>query len=487
MLTLFCMALLIFGTLTFMFPSVQAEAIQLTEIYSRYGFSFKYPKGMVLSELGVLEATATDSSGAVVGELEDQVMAVSWVKTLQYDLESAVEDGLTGTEGTEGVSNFVRGDRGESAVKGHIFIYRFFTATIGGEKTKGIVSAWYCDDSTRLYSTSVISLEAGPEVFPLFEAYLDSFYCHEVPKRPSSISSSINSSKVKVGETIAVSGSITPVRGGETVTLTYQKPDGSTFTRTVITCLGGTYIDSYEPTETGSWNVEAYWEGDPRYEGASSYQIAFTVEEKEVTEEEKKGCIVATATYGSELSPEVQFLRDFRDNTVLNTFAGSSFMTVFNAWYYSFSPRVVSTIAVNQALRGFMKFLLYPLIRLLHLSETTYSLIRFNQELAVMISGMVASSLIGIVYFFPLATILLIILRHLRGTTASARLLRFLAVPLLTSTILLLLGEISASSIVMMIATTMFVLTILSTSAIITTIVVMRGHARVRARLLFNH
>ena len=121
--------------------------------------------------------------------------------------------------------------------------------------------------------------------------------------------------------------------------------------------------------------------------------------------EEKKGCIIATATYGSELAPEVQFLRGFRDNTVLNTFAGRSFIAVFNAWYYSFSPTVASAIAANDALRGLMKILLYPLIGILHIAASMNSLFSFNHELAVITSGLVASSLIGIVYFGPIALV----------------------------------------------------------------------------------
>ncbi|HUK51278.1 MAG TPA: CFI-box-CTERM domain-containing protein, partial [Terriglobales bacterium] len=51
-------------------------------------------------------------------------------------------------------------------------------------------------------------------------------------------------------------------------------------------------------------------------------------------------CFIATATFGSQLAPQVQFLRTFRDQQIMNTFAGRSFMIAFNAWYYSFSPQV---------------------------------------------------------------------------------------------------------------------------------------------------
>ena len=50
------------------------------------------------------------------------------------------------------------------------------------------------------------------------------------------------------------------------------------------------------------------------------------------------GCLIATATYDSELAPQVQQLRELRDNSLLNTEPGTSFMSTFNDFYYSFSP-----------------------------------------------------------------------------------------------------------------------------------------------------
>ena len=48
------------------------------------------------------------------------------------------------------------------------------------------------------------------------------------------------------------------------------------------------------------------------------------------------GCLIATAAYGSEMAPQVQFLREIRDNQLMNTESGMSFMTGFNQVYYSF-------------------------------------------------------------------------------------------------------------------------------------------------------
>ena len=271
-----------------------------------------------------------------------------------------------------------------------------------------------------------------------------------VTKASTSISIQSSTSKITKGELITISGSISPSVSGAKVTITYTKPDGSIFTRTVFTGADGSYSDSYTPTEKGEWSVKASWEGDAYYEGASSSSVSFTVEAKR--------CIIATATYGSELSPEVQFLRGFRDNMVLNTFAGRCFMTVFNAWYYSFSPTVASVIASHELLRNIMKILLYPLIGILHLSAVTFSLLRFNAEFAIVVSGLVASSLIGITYFTP-ATLILCIIKRMKIT------LRVIQIQLAIWTIsigCIAIAEIVKWTELMMISTAMLVLSTIS-------------------------
>ena len=82
-----------------------------------------------------------------------------------------------------------------------------------------------------------------------------------------------------------------------------------------------------------------------------------------------QGCLIATATYGSELAPEVQLLRNFRDNSIMKTQAGSNFMIAFNAWYYSFSPYVANYLAGHWVERTIMKGVLYPLVGTLILSQ----------------------------------------------------------------------------------------------------------------------
>ena len=76
---------------------------------------------------------------------------------------------------------------------------------------------------------------------------------------------------------------------------------------------------------------------------------------------EKSGCLIATATYDSELAPQVQLLREVRDN-VLGTNSGTSFMTAFNAVYYSFSPTVSDWERQNPIFKEAVKITISPLL-----------------------------------------------------------------------------------------------------------------------------
>ena len=74
------------------------------------------------------------------------------------------------------------------------------------------------------------------------------------------------------------------------------------------------------------------------------------------------GCLIATATFGTELAPEVQQLRELRDNTLLQTESGSSFMSGFNQFYYSFSPTIADWERQNPIFKETVKVAITPLI-----------------------------------------------------------------------------------------------------------------------------
>ncbi len=83
-----------------------------------------------------------------------------------------------------------------------------------------------------------------------------------------------------------------------------------------------------------------------------------------VVEEKKSGggCLIATAAFGSEMAPQVQFLREIRDNTVLQTESGASFMTGFNQFYYSFSPVIADYERENPVFKELVKLTITPLL-----------------------------------------------------------------------------------------------------------------------------
>jgi hypothetical protein len=225
----------------------------------------------------------------------------------------------------------------------------------------------------------------------------------------------------------------------------------STFRPRTLTAPGTSIleIDTYRSTPVGSYflTITATGNGEVRTVNARLSMGA---------------CVVATATYGSELSQEVQFLRGFRDDIVKKTFAGESFMIAFNLWYYSFSPSLADIIINSQIFKTVMKFSLYPLLGILHISSIAYTLFEDNSEIAIFMSGIVASFLIGTVYFTPIFIPLLYRKR-------SHLLLVF------TSTVLLLsfgfvssiIGENILNQQLMILGTSAFVIGILTSSILI--------------------
>lgn len=79
------------------------------------------------------------------------------------------------------------------------------------------------------------------------------------------------------------------------------------------------------------------------------------------------GCLIATAAYGSELAPQVQQLREIRDNVILSTESGTAFMTGFNSFYYSFSPAIADLEREQPIFRQAVQITLTPMLSSLYL------------------------------------------------------------------------------------------------------------------------
>jgi peptidyl-prolyl cis-trans isomerase B (cyclophilin B) len=107
------------------------------------------------------------------------------------------------------------------------------------------------------------------------------------------------------------------------------------------------------------------------FETASKEDIVKT--STEISTEEGGGCLIATATYGSEMAPQVQLLREIRDNQLMNTESGTQFMEMFNDIYYSFSPTIADYERENPLFKEAVKLAITPMISTLSLMENAES------------------------------------------------------------------------------------------------------------------
>ena len=98
--------------------------------------------------------------------------------------------------------------------------------------------------------------------------------------------------------------------------------------------------------------------------GAETGEVLFEKGSEGIEEINEKGggCLIATAAYGTELAPQVQFLREIRDNTVMSTASGASFMTGFNQLYYSFSPTIADMERENPIFQEAVRAFITPMI-----------------------------------------------------------------------------------------------------------------------------
>jgi len=173
------------------------------------------------------------------------------------------------------------------------------------------------------------------------------------------------------GQTVTVIGN-----GGEkTVSIQVKDPIGQAILlRTITADQSGSFNFEFKISQTAKLGdyqiiVSTVLDGIPII---ATTMFEVVEESSSVTQTEQSkggGCLIATATFGSEMAPQVQFLREIRDNTVLQTESGTSFMTSFNHFYYSFSPAVADYERENPAFKEAVKITLTPLLTSLTLLQ----------------------------------------------------------------------------------------------------------------------
>lgn len=120
---------------------------------------------------------------------------------------------------------------------------------------------------------------------------------------------------------------------------------------------------AYDPPEEVQMEVEEEEKVVEEKEEAEPFVIINPeAETQEETQEEGGGCLIATATYGSEMAQQVQLLREIRDDKLLSTSSGSAFMSGFNSLYYAFSPTIADLERQSPIFKEAVKLSITPLI-----------------------------------------------------------------------------------------------------------------------------
>lgn len=122
---------------------------------------------------------------------------------------------------------------------------------------------------------------------------------------------------------------------------------------------------------------------------------------KESDNYEGGGCLIASATYDSEMAPQVQLLREIRDNQLMKTSSGISFMTGFNQFYYSFSPYVADMERESPVFKEMVKIGITPLLSTLSVmsfAETESEVLGYGVGVIMMNLGMYVAAPAIIVY-----------------------------------------------------------------------------------------
>jgi hypothetical protein len=107
------------------------------------------------------------------------------------------------------------------------------------------------------------------------------YYIEALP--PSDITCEVSSSEIAFGESITVSGNVTPPHADADVLLTYTRPNGTSLKRTAPMDQSGFYSDIFMPDMVGIWMVNASWMGDEEHAGSESPSHSFTVGKSEIT------------------------------------------------------------------------------------------------------------------------------------------------------------------------------------------------------------
>ena len=141
----------------------------------------------------------------------------------------------------------------------------------------------------------------------------------------------------------------------------------------------------------------------PRFEETiDSFEILSQDVSPDVSDDKGGGCLIATATFGTEFAPQVQQLREIRDNTLLTTKSGIAFMSGFNQIYYSFSPVIADLERENPIFKEIVRVSITPMLSTLSI----LNLVEINSE-AEMLSYGIGIVLMNVGMYFAVPAIVI--------------------------------------------------------------------------------
>ncbi len=147
-----------------------------TNVYSKYGFSFEYPAGASILEVGLGSPTADEDSGLVSWEKADEALGLGWLKTLIWDSEveeNVIDAGLERAEANADAFELVGGSV-TTQMSGFDVMYQLFEITAEGEERNGMIAVWYCEPGTTAFWVVYFVTDSA---LTHFEDFLSTFEC----------------------------------------------------------------------------------------------------------------------------------------------------------------------------------------------------------------------------------------------------------------------------------------------------------------------
>ena len=181
------------------------------------------------------------------------------------------------------------------------------------------------------------------------------------------------------------------VKGGELEVSSSIESEGQTISESTKVEVPTSSVDTEPESST------------PQCGAGTILENGICVPAKKTESGKSSGCLIATASFGSELAPQVQLLREVRDNVLFSTGSGTAFMVGFNEFYYTFSPTVADWERQSPLFKEIVKITVSPMLSTL--SILNYADINSEQEMLGYGIGVILLN-VGMYFVVPIAIII---------------------------------------------------------------------------------